>query len=88
MNKNKEFRTRFSALLFALLLSGCAGTVKNMQSVPPDRVVNAPEEGKSMVVFMRPSSFGFAVQSSVFEIKENKSSLVGIIAAKTKVSYM
>ena len=69
-------------------ISGCAGTVKNMQIVPPDRIVAEPEEGKSMVIFMRPSSFGFAVQSSVFEINENNPSLVGIVAAQTKVSYM
>lgn len=75
------------ATLFYLLLSGCAGTVKHMESVPVERVVDIPGEGKAMVVFMRPSGFGFAIQSSVFEVRDNQASLVGIVAAKKKVAY-
>lgn len=55
--------------------------------VSPDRIVTAPEEGKSIVVFMRPSSVGFAIQSIVFEIKGDNPALAGIVAAKKKVSY-
>ncbi len=77
----------FIVLLLALLLSGCAGTVKNMRVVPPDQVTTAPEKGKARVVFMRPSTLGFAIQSSVFEIKKDRPSLVGIVAAKKKLSY-
>ncbi|MCF6353813.1 MAG: hypothetical protein L3J26_01710 [Candidatus Polarisedimenticolaceae bacterium] len=87
MNKKMNFSACFAVLLLALFLSGCAGTVKNMRIVPPDRVVVAPEEGKARVVFMRPSGLGFAIQSSVFEIKGGNPSLVGIVAAKKKVSY-
>ena len=73
--------------LIVLLLPGCAGTVKNMRSVSPEQIISVPEEGKSMVVFMRPSTLGFAIQSSVFEIQKDSPSLVGIVAAKTKVAY-
>lgn len=73
-------------LLSTALLSGCAGTVKNMQPVPPERVITAPDEGKSLVVFMRPSGIGFAIQSSVFEIIDDTPSLIGIVAAKSKVA--
>ncbi len=86
-SKRKIVLSYLPVILLALILSGCAGSVKNMQAVPPERVVTAPDEGKSMVVFMRPSGIGFAIQSSVFEVKENTPSLVGIVAAKTKVSY-
>jgi hypothetical protein len=58
-----------------------------MRTVQPDEIVSAPEEGKSLVVFMRPSTLGFAIQSSVFEIEGDHPSLVGIVAAKKKVSY-
>lgn len=88
ITKKRQLQISLSSLVLALFISGCAGTVKNMQIVPPDRIVAEPEEGKSMVIFMRPSSFGFAVQSSVFEINENYPSLVGIVAAQAKVSYM
>jgi len=86
-DKRRSFFLCFAALLLALLLSSCAGTVKNMRTVQPDEIVSAPEEGKSLVVFMRPSTLGFAIQSSVFEIEGDHPSLVGIVAAKKKVSY-
>ena len=87
IDETRRFSAYFSVLLLALLISGCAGTVKNMGTVPPDRIVTAPEEGKSMVVFMRPSTLGFGIQSSVFEIRGDNHSLAGIVAAKKKVSY-
>jgi len=87
MDKKIVFSPCFAMLVLALLLSGCAGTVKNMQTVPLDRVVTAPEEGKSRIVFMRPSGIGYAIQSSVFEIKGDNPSLIGIVAAKKKLSY-
>ncbi|MBS1196568.1 MAG: hypothetical protein H6R18_353 [Proteobacteria bacterium] len=74
-------------IVLAFLVSGCVGTVKNMREVPADKASYVPESGKSVIVFMRPSSLGFAVQSSVFEIKDNKPELVGIVAAKTKLAY-
>ena len=74
------------ALLPVLYFTGCAGTVKHMSVVPPSMVVSAPPEGKSMVVFMRPSGIGFAIQSSVFEIKDGYPSLIGVVAAKKKVT--
>lgn len=69
------------------LLSGCAGTVVNMREVPRGQAHYAPGEEQSLIVFMRPSGFGFAIQSSVFELSEGKSKLVGIVAAKKKVAY-
>lgn len=86
--KVNKFLTEYIVLfMLLLLLSGCAGSVKNMRVVLPEEVMDAPEEGKSMVVFMRPSGVGFAIQSSVFEVNEGSSSLIGIVAAKKKVSY-
>lgn len=87
MNNKRSFLPFFAMFLLALLLSGCAGTVKNMRTVSPDNIAATPEKGKSMVVFMRPSGIGFAIQSSVYEVKNDTPSLVGIVAAKKKVSY-
>jgi hypothetical protein len=47
----------------------------------------APAAGKAMVVFLRPSGLGAAIQSSVFEMRDNAPLLAGIVAAKTKVAY-
>ena len=87
MNAIRSYLACVAAVLLAGLVSGCAGTVKNMEAVPADQIVTAPEEGKAMVVFMRPSGLGFAIQSSVFEIRDGEPELVGIVAAKKKVAY-
>ncbi len=87
VNKRRCFLSGCAAVLLALLLSGCADTVKNMRVVPPERVVTAPERGKSMVVFMRPSAFGVTIESSIFEIKEDTPSLIGTLVARQKISY-
>ena len=77
-----------SAIFSILFLVGCAGGLKHMQVVAPDAVNEAPSPGKSMVVFMRPSTLGFAVQSSVFDTtRGGEPELVGLVAAKKKVAY-
>ena len=73
--------------MITLIISGCAATVKPMNTVSPDAEDTVPDEGKTMIVFMRPSGMGNAVQSSVFEIKEGSSELIGIIAAKKKQAH-
>lgn len=73
--------------VLASLLSGCEGTVQHMREIPAAAPPVVPDPGKALVVFMRPSGLGFAVQSSVFEIKDNYPVLIGIVAAKTKVAY-
>lgn len=86
---NRFHRTRaVIGALSLLLLAGCAGSMKHMQVVAPENIREAPSPGKSMVVFMRPSTLGFAVQSSVFDATgEGEPELVGIVAAKKKVAY-
>ena len=89
MNKNGRIYFYLTITVFVVLfLSGCAATVKNMRPLSPGEVVDIPEDGKAMVVFLRPYTFsGSAIQSSVFEVKENNFSLVGILATKNKVAY-
>jgi hypothetical protein len=85
MSSNQWFQALMLAFVFAL--GGCAGSVKHMSLVPKDRIVSGPQEGKSLVVFLRPSSMAFAIQSVVFEMVDNKPSLVGIVASGKKVAY-
>jgi len=74
-------------LILTLGFSGCAGTVKHMNVASVDKTMEAPKNGKSKIVFMRPKAYGYAVQSSVFEINNNQPSIVGIVPAKKKISY-
>jgi len=89
-NKMKTHITRCLKILFLatfLIIIGCSGTIKNMREIPDENLVIIPEQGKSVVIFMRPESFGYQIQSSVFEIKGKLPALVGIIAAETKLAY-
>ena len=89
MKRTRSGRGAFAAVLaaFTLLLGGCAGNVVHMQQVAPEAISSAPPPGKARIVFMRTSGVGFAVQSSVFEVKDNFPSLIGILAAKTRIAY-
>jgi len=85
--REKRIYALLLLLLVALLVSGCAGSVKNMSVVPQDQAHFAPEPGKAMVVFMRPSGIAFAIQSAVFDVVDEQPQLVGVVAAKKKVAY-
>jgi hypothetical protein len=78
---------KLMCILFALVLMGCAGAVKGMREIPDDQAADVPQEGKALIVFIRPSGMAYAVQSSVFELVDDYPELVGIVAAKKKVAY-
>lgn len=69
-----------------MIFSGCAVRSGYMQPAGPDATV-APESGKAVVVFMRPSRVGGAVQSTVFDVTTDKNVLIGVVSSKTKVAY-
>lgn len=73
------------ALLFSF--TGCATKSKIMSSVPATEASYAPAPGKALVVFLRPTNFGCAIQSSVHDITGNGNQFVGIVSAMTKIAY-
>ncbi len=84
-------RSRNAALAFLLLLGlgACAGPIRSMREVPADQVVTTrPEPGKVTVVFLRPSTLGFGISSSVYELKPDNDTFVGIVPAKRKLVYV
>lgn len=73
-------------LAVVLISQGC--TSKYMRPEAPDAALShAPSAEKAVVVFMRPSAVGGAVQSSVFDVTTTENILVGIVSSKTKVAY-
>lgn len=79
---------RAALALFAMLLLGaCAGSSAYMQDVAPENANYQPAPGKALVVFMRPSGLGFAVQSTVFDVTDDAPQMVGVVSAKTKIAY-
>ncbi|KPJ76367.1 MAG: hypothetical protein AMJ54_11950 [Deltaproteobacteria bacterium SG8_13] len=75
------------AVLFLLVLVGCAGTSKYMQDVTDPNIAYAPAVDEVIVVFMRPSTFAFAIQSGLFDITTEKNDVIGIVSAKKKLAY-
>ena len=71
------------AVLLLASLGGCQSSmmVKAGDSEP------MPAPGKALVVFLRPSSFGGAIQSSVYDTHEGEDTFIGIVSAETKVAY-
>ena len=74
------------ALLSVLLLGACAGSSTYMRDVAPEKANYTSQKDKALLVFMRPSGFAFAIQSSVFQIIDGNPSFLGILSAKTKIA--
>lgn len=75
-------------LIVMVVFVGCAGKPTHMKVVPNEQASFAPTQEEALMVFMRPSGMAFAIQSSVFEIIDDKPKLVGILAAKKKTASM
>lgn len=87
MRRSTSSAVKLLALLSILLVSACAGSSAYMRDVAPARANYITQSDKALIVFMRPSGLGFAVQSSVFEINDGDPEFVGIVSAKTKIAY-
>jgi hypothetical protein len=75
-------------LIAVTTLVGCAGSSQHMRELTPAEANYAPDADHALVVFMRPSSYGFAIQSSVFDTTEEETKFIGIVSAQKKVAYM
>ncbi len=89
INNQKNILNCLVLLLLVIFASACtrSGTVKHMRAVSSKQIDTKPEHGKSMVIFIRPYSKAYDIQSSVFKVDEDDISLVGIVAAMKKVAY-
>lgn len=74
-------------ILLVYFISGCAGPLELMRPVSEELAVSAPDEDRSLVVFLRPSNKGFASQPSIYFIKDNVPEFIGFIAGNKKVAF-
>jgi len=82
----KVLRFFFLVLCIGLTLTGCTSSL--MQPVSTDPTLSySPAAHEAVVIFMRPSMFGGAIQSAVFDVTTEENVLVGIVSAKSKVAY-
>jgi hypothetical protein len=75
----------FFWLLAAFALSGCASGKMIDRA---NQLTEIPPADKAQVIFMRPSSFGGAVQATVFDVSSDETGFIGIISSGTQLSYM
>lgn len=74
------FRLSLPAMA-ALLLGACAST--QMTEVTVEQRVTAPAPGKALLYMIRPSMFGGAIQSTVYDGDQ----YIGTVSADTHVAY-
>ena len=83
-----NLRTRAAlVIVLASLLSACAGPLHGMKEVPESAVAVRPAADKAAVVFLRPSDLGWAIGSSVFELRPDQDRFIGIVSAHKKLVY-
>ena len=58
-----------------------------MKEVTTDDATYDVGADEAMVIFMRPSGMGFAIQSTVFEVGPDGEEFIGVVPAKKKVIY-
>lgn len=69
-----------------LLLAGLAGCQSSLMTKAGGGEPK-PAPCKALVVFMRPSMFGGAIQSSVYDTGDKQDTFIGIVSTKTKIAY-
>lgn len=70
-------------MLIIGLLVGCAGTPNMTHSIYGGEVTK-PEQGKALVIFMRPSMLGFLINAAVYDDEK----FIGIVPYQSKLAYM
>ena len=79
-----------SSLLWLLAItvasSGCISS-SLMKPAVGDAASYTPKGNEATIIFMRPSVFGGAIQSTVVDATAANIKLVGIVSARTKVAY-
>jgi hypothetical protein len=71
-------------VLAGLGLASCAST--QMKDAVEPAFVSAPRADQATLVFLRPSTFGFANQSTVYDVTAEPPVLVGIVSATKKIA--
>ncbi|YCH21453.1 hypothetical protein M1D96_20490 [Pseudomonas sp. D1-3] len=80
------FSRLLGMLVVLLMLGGCQSALMVAPSADAEPQATAD---KALVVFMRPSSLGGAVQSSVYDTRaEGNDVFAGVVSSKSKVAYL
>jgi hypothetical protein len=84
MFRRSTARACLFLVLVGLTLGACASS--KMMDVAEPPIVATPPGDQAVLVFLRPSFFGGAIQSSVFDVTAEPPSFVAIVSAGKKVA--
>lgn len=79
----------FNALVVCAALAATPAHANSNKLMQPAVQQQAPqlESGKAMLVIMRPSYYGGAIASSVYDISGEQTKLIGVLGPKDKIAY-
>lgn len=79
---------KLAVVLAAAALTGCSTSHVSPMMQPANLLKPvAPSADNAVVIFMRPSNYGYLIQSSVFDLDDSGDTFVGIVSAGSKVAY-
>lgn len=80
--------SRFSLLLagLCLLLGGAAADARSKKMLEAAEQHPRPTADTALVVFLRASFYGAAIQSTVYEVEDDGQRFLGIVSNKTRVA--
>lgn len=72
-----------TSFLIVLFVSGCASNPMQLSS---SQTLSPPNQNTSQVVFLRSSFVGSLISASLYDVTDNKTEFLGIIANDTKIA--
>ncbi len=77
---------RSLAVLMLVLLLGVTASAKSATMVKSERELT-PKPDQALIVFMRASTMGFAISSSLFDVSTSETKFIGVFKSKVKIGY-
>ena len=75
-------------MAMALVLVACAGPLRGMRELPVSQVRTTPPDNQAAIIFLRPSTMGYAIASSVFELRDDGERFIGTCLPRKSSSIM
>src|SRR5689334_4403957 len=72
--------------LLLLVLCAPSAFAKSKLMTPASELQPKPADGKALVVFMRPSFYGGAISSSIYDAPDSGTTFLGVLKYKDKVA--
>ena len=80
-------RTASLLLLLVLQIVAFAGCKSSAMEKASSAAMMTPTADSAVIVFLRPSTFGGAYQSVVYDVTTSENELVGIVSSGAKIGY-